>query len=66
MITIERICSHDVKFNYFTKSKNAIPNDSEIEHVTNMIIDNYNCGELNLSKVINHREYEFRGWWQIV
>jgi hypothetical protein len=66
MITIEKICSHDVKFNYFTKSKNATPSESEIEHVTNMIIDNYNCGELNLGKVINNREYEFRGWWQII
>lgn len=65
MTTIEKICSHHIKFNYFSKSKNATPTESEIEHVQNMLIQNHREGELNMCKIINNREYSFRGWWSI-
>ena len=65
MITIETICAHRVEFNYHTKSKNAIPDDSEIEHVEKCLIDNCVQGELCLNTSINGRYYEFRGWWKI-
>lgn len=65
MITKENICAHIVEFTYRSKSKNAIPDESEIEHVTNMIIQGYTQGELCLNTTINNREYEFRGWWSI-
>ena len=66
MITIERICSHNIEFNYFSKSKNAVPNDMELQHVQDSLIDDYSAGELFMLKIINGREYEFRGWWKIV
>lgn len=66
MKTVERICSHNVEFNYFTNSKNAIPDESEIDHVQSLLVDNYQQGELNMLRVINNREYEFSGWWKII
>ena len=65
MKSVERICSHRVEFNYRSKSKNAVPNDIEIEHVTASIVMGYTQGELCMNKLVNHREYEFRGWWKI-
>ena len=66
METTERICAHDVKFNYHSNSKYAVPDDSEVEHVKRLIADD-DCveGELCLNTVINGREREFRGWWTI-
>ena len=46
MKTMECICAHNVEFDYHTKSTNATPTDSEIEHVQTMINDNYVEGEL--------------------
>jgi len=66
MKTMERICSHDIEFRYFSKSKNAVPDESEIEHVKECLIQNYLQGELCMLKILNRREYEFRGWWSIV
>ena len=66
MITIEEICAHRIEFNYFSKSKNAVPNESEIEHVRDCLIDNSHAGSLCMLKVINGREYEFDGWWKIL
>lgn len=66
MKTIEKVCSHNVQFNYFSHSKNATPNQSEIEHVQACLIDNYREGELCMIKTINNREREFRGWWKIL
>jgi hypothetical protein len=66
MTTIENICAHRIEFNYHSSSKNATPNDSEIEHVREQLNDNYKQGELCMIKLINNREYEFRGWWKIV
>lgn len=66
MKTMECICAHNVEFDYHTKSTNATPTDSEIEHVQTMINDNYVEGELCMIKIINNREYEFRGYWHII
>ncbi len=66
MTTTENICVHRVEFNYHTNSKNAFPNELEIEHVQTSIIVGYVEGELLLNKIINNRSYEFRGWWKII
>lgn len=66
METIEEVCSHRIEFYYGSNSKNAVPDDSEIEHVQSLLCENYNQGELCMVKVINNREYEFRGWWKIL
>lgn len=66
MTTIKRICAHDVKFEYFSRSPIAIPEESDIEHVENMIHENYLAGELvSIRNANNGRQYEFRGWWSI-
>jgi hypothetical protein len=65
MKTTERICSHDIEFNYFSKSKNAIPNEAEVEHVQGCLVENCVSGELCMTKIIRGREYEFGGWWHI-
>ena len=66
MITIETVCAHRVAFNYHTKNKNAVPDDTEIEHVKKLINDDCVQGELCFNTRINKRAYEFRGWWQIL
>lgn len=66
MTTIEEICAHKVSFDYFTRSKNAVPSESEIEHVTQLITQGYHSGELCLATYINNRLHEFRGWWKII
>jgi len=66
MITNERICSHNIEFWYRSHSKNAVPDESELEHVQKLLNENFVEGELCLNKVINNREYEFRGWWKIL
>jgi hypothetical protein len=66
MTTIETICAHRVEFNYRSKSKQAIPDDLEIEHVKKLINNDCIQGELCLNKRINNKEYEFRGWWKIL
>ena len=65
MITTVRICSHNVEFNYHSKSQNAIPDDAEEQHVKELLCENYVQGELCMNKLIRGREYEFRGWWRI-
>ncbi len=66
MISTETICAHRVEFNYHTKSKHAVPDDSEIEHVRKLINEDYTQGELCLNTRIRNREHEFRGWWKIL
>ena len=66
MKTIERICAHDIEFNYFSRSKKATPSDSEIDHVQSLLIQNCVAGELCMATFINNREYELRGWWKII
>jgi hypothetical protein len=66
MKTVEEICSHRIEFDYHSNSKNAVPDESEIEHVQNCLIDNCKAGSLNMLKIINGREYEFNGWWKIL
>jgi hypothetical protein len=65
MQTIIEICSHRILFNYFSRSKQAIPNDAEVEHVQNQLIDNNKAGELNMIVDIKGKEHEFKGWWSI-
>lgn len=66
MTTIQTICAHRIEFKYFTKSKHATPTNSEIEHVQTLLNDNYIAGELNMLKIVNNKEREFRGWWKII
>lgn len=66
MTTILEICSHQIEFQYFSKSPNAVPSESEEQHVQDQLIKNYNQGELCMNKLINNRVYEFRGWWKIL
>jgi hypothetical protein len=67
MKTIELIYAHRVQFNYFSRSKNAIPNDSEIEHVTGLIVEGCTSGQLIMDFVgENNQNYEFLGWWKIL
>jgi hypothetical protein len=66
MKTIEPICLNDVEFDYDSKSPNAAPNASEIEHVRALINEGYSSGELCMTKSICGRTYTFRGWWYIV
>lgn len=61
----EIICAHVVAFVYKSKSKHAKPNDTDIDHVQKLIIENYNQGELNTNVVINGRSYNYRGWWYL-
>lgn len=65
MKTIIEICSHRIMFNYFSKSKHATPNESEIEHVQGLLIENFKSGELVMTKIVKNKEVEFRGWWNI-
>ena len=65
MKTVERIRSHNIEFNYFSKSKNAVPDETEISHVEQCLRGNYVEGELCMNKVANNRQYEFKGWWRI-
>ena len=61
---IERICCHNVNFEYFDEDENIkiteVP-ESEIEHVQEMINKDYSQGEL----CYNNEEVEYRGWWKI-
>ena len=67
MTTTEEICAHKIEFWYDTKSPLAVPDDSEIEHVKELLIENYKAGELNMTtRGNNGHEYHFRGWWKIV
>ena len=62
MTTIECICAHRIEFWYHSKSKLAVPSESEIEHVQAMLNDGYRGGELCM--YVGNRE--FRGWWSIL
>lgn len=66
MITKVTICAHEIEFDYHSKSKHATPTDSEIEHVQTQLNNNYVQGELNMIKVVNNKEKEYRGWWRII
>lgn len=59
------ICGHVVEFRYFGNNLYLdleSAEESEVEHVKGLIMENYNQGELFL--VINEEEY--RGWWSIL
>lgn len=66
MTTVLRICAHNVDFTYHSKSKNAVPDEAEQEHVRKLIGDNIVQGELCMIKLVKGREYVYRGWWEIV
>ena len=59
----ERICAHNVSFEYFEWEGTEVP-DSEIEHVQEMINQGYVEGELNYLDTDGDTEH--RGWWKIV
>ena len=57
---IERICSHFIEWRLDGKGLQL--SDIDIEHITNMLIDNYISGEL-CTIAPNHKEIS--GWWSI-
>ena len=59
------ICGHVVEFRYFGNNfylDIESAEESEVEHVKELIMENYNQGELCL--VMDEEEY--RGWWTII
>ena len=52
------ILQHNISY-YYNNGQN-MPY-CEQEHVSNMIIDGYNCGELNDET----DDYQTSGWWEI-
>lgn len=67
MKTIVEICAHKVCFDYFTKSKRAVPSESEMERVQTLISDNFRAGELLMYLPgDNGQDYEYDGWWRIM
>lgn len=67
MKTTHSICAHPrVEFYYDSRSKNAKPGESDLEHVRSMINQGYVEGELCSLVFVGNRQYEFSGWWKIV
>lgn len=66
MKTVETICCHRVQFDYFTRSKKAVPNDSEIQHVRELINEDCREGELCLAYRTKNHIQDFRGYWKIL
>ena len=57
---ITRICSHHIEWSLSDKELQL--SDLDIEHIQNMLIDNYVAGELC---TINPNGKEVSGWWSI-
>jgi hypothetical protein len=57
---IERICSHSIEWNL--EGRELELSDLDIEHIQNMLIDNYVAGELC---TIAPSGKEVFGWWSI-
>lgn len=66
MRTTKRICSHNIEFDFCSKSKKAVPTFACIELVKQLVGENHTSGKLSMFKLINNREYEFRGGWKIL
>ena len=57
---IERICSHSIEWRL--DDRDIQLSDMDVEHIQNMLIENYLSGELC---TINPKGHEVCGWWSI-
>jgi hypothetical protein len=56
----ERICAHNIEWRLDGRGLKL--SDTDIEHITNCLIDNYVQGELC---TLTPRDQEICGWWNI-
>ena len=61
MNKIINILKHNISYSY--RDYDGIMDESEEEHVKDMIIDGYSSGELCMLGEDGNTEY--RGWWEI-
>ena len=58
----EQICSHEIEF-WFRDNPDKNLDEYDIEHIQNLLIENYVAGEL--CQYDNELDEEYYGWWQI-
>lgn len=61
------ILQHKIEYWLDDDTNTEVLDDSDIEHIENMIKEGYNEGELNhLDRQKAYGQQEVRGWWKII